>query len=185
MQAIILAGGLGTRLRPLTYTVPKPMLPVAGRPALAHIVDALVEANCDEVIVTTNYLAEVVAAGILQMDAPIGVRCIREKDPLGTAGCVKNIISELGPEFLVIQGDAVADVEYGKFIDFHHQRSADVSMTVMRVQDTREYGIVGIDNDSSCSLVCSAPAGASSPGNCRATGSISVAFSAISRAISI
>src|SRR5688572_12626192 len=111
MQAVILAGGMGTRLRPLTYTVPKPMLAVAGKPALAHTVEALTLAGCSEVIVTTNYLAELVADGLRALNSPIKVCCIKEEKPLGTAGCIKNIIGELGDEFLVIQGDAVADMD--------------------------------------------------------------------------
>lgn len=145
MQAIILAGGMGTRLRPLTYTTPKPMLPVAGRPALAHTVEALAQAGCSEVIITTNYLADVVSDGLKAQNFGIPVRCINESKPLGTAGCVKNAIDELDEEFIVIQGDAVSDMRYHEFIDFHHDHNADVSISVMRVQDTREFGIVEID----------------------------------------
>jgi NDP-sugar pyrophosphorylase family protein len=147
MQAIILAGGMGTRLRPLTYTVPKPMLPVAGRPALMHTVEALALAGFDEVIVTTNYLAEVVGEGIEAAKPPIPVRCIREAKALGTAGCVKNVIDDLREEFLVIQGDAVADIDYARFLAFHRQRGADVSISAMRVQDTREFGIMAVEED--------------------------------------
>ncbi|MDQ3812888.1 MAG: sugar phosphate nucleotidyltransferase [Armatimonadota bacterium] len=147
MQAVILAGGLGTRLRPLTYPVPKPMLPVGNRPALALTIDALVNAGCGEVIVTTNYLAEVVEAGIVEMNSPIPVRCIQEDKPLGTAGCIKNCIDQLGDEFLVIMGDAVADIDYRHLIEFHHAKKADVTIAVMRVEDTREFGIVALDDD--------------------------------------
>ncbi|MBV9866087.1 MAG: NTP transferase domain-containing protein [Abitibacteriaceae bacterium] len=147
MQAIILAGGMGTRLRPLTYTIPKPMLPVAGIPALAHIIHALEEADCREVLVTTNYLADVVSDGLKAQNFRIPVRCITEQKPLGTAGCVKNAIDQLDEEFLVIQGDAVSDMRYGEFIDFHHANNADVSIAVMRVQDTREFGIVAINEE--------------------------------------
>lgn len=147
MQAVILAGGMGTRLRPLTYTVPKPMLAVAGKPALAHTVEALTQAGCTEVIVTTNYLAELVADGLRDLNSPIKVCCVKEESPLGTAGCIKNIIDDLGDEFLVIQGDAVADMDYASFIEFHRSHDADVTISVIRVQDTREFGIVETDSD--------------------------------------
>jgi mannose-1-phosphate guanylyltransferase/phosphomannomutase len=147
MQAIILAGGQGTRLRPLTYTIPKPMLPVANRPALGHTIMALHKAGCREAIVTTNYLAEQVAEGLHALPVPFPVRCVREDKPLGTAGCVKNVIEELDDEFIVIQGDAVADLDYEALIDFHHAKNADVTITVMRVQDTREFGIVAMDEE--------------------------------------
>lgn len=145
MQAIILAGGQGTRLRPLTYTVPKPMLPVANIPALGHTLYALAKANCRQAIVTTNYLAEQVAEGLHGLPVPLPVHCVREDKPLGTAGCVKNVIEMLDDEFIVIQGDAVADLDYKALLDFHHANNADVTITVMRVQDTREFGIVAVD----------------------------------------
>ncbi len=147
MQAIILAGGMGTRLRPLTYTLPKPMLPVANRPALAHTIEALAKAGCHEVIITTNYLADMIVEGLHAMPVPIRVRCVREEQPLGTAGCVKNVIEQLDDEFIIIQGDAVADLNYGELIEFHHAKNADVTIAVMRVQDTREFGVVAIDEE--------------------------------------
>ncbi|MDF2439698.1 MAG: mannose-phosphate guanylyltransferase / phosphomannomutase [Abditibacteriota bacterium] len=147
MQAIILAGGMGTRLRPLTYTVPKPMLPVALEPAMAHTVRSLERAGFNEVIVTTNYLAEVVTEGIEEWGPPIPVRCVKEHKALGTAGCIKNLIDELDDEFLVIQGDAVADIDYERFLNFHREHEADVTISVMRVQDTREFGIVAVEDD--------------------------------------
>ena len=146
MQAIILAGGMGTRLRPLTYTLPKPMLPVAGRPALAHLVDALALAGCHEVIITTNYLAESVELGLSRLSLPIPVRCVKELQPLGTAGCVRNLFADLDEQFLIIQGDAVADVDYAAFWRSHFDQKADVSIAVMRVNDTREFGVCDVDD---------------------------------------
>jgi NDP-sugar pyrophosphorylase family protein len=145
MQAIILAGGFGTRLRPLTYTVPKPMLPVANRPAILHTVDALAQAGCREVIITTNFLAHIIDAALETLKTPIPVRCVREAVPLGTAGCVLNILDELDEKFLVIQGDAVAEIDYAAMMRAHREREADVTMSVMHVEDTREFGIVATD----------------------------------------
>lgn len=145
MQAVILAGGLGTRLRPLTYTIPKPMLPVANKPALMHTVEALAAAGFDEVIITTNFLAEAITAELSTMNTPLPVRCIKEDKPLGTAGCIKNIIEQLSDNFLVIQGDAVADIDYRALARFHQENSADVTISTIRVQDTREFGIVEAD----------------------------------------
>lgn len=147
MQAIILAGGSGTRLRPLTYTTPKPMLPIGGRPAVLRIVEALAEARFSEVFITTNYLAEVIEKRLREYPLPIPVHCIREDTPLGTAGCVKNAIDRLSDEFLVIQGDAVADMDYAALLAFHRARRADVTITTMRVPDPREFGIVDADED--------------------------------------
>lgn len=148
MQAIILAGGMGTRLRPLTYTLPKPMLPVAGRPALAHIVESLAAAGCEEVIITTNYLAELIEEKLNEMGLPIPVRCVKEDKPLGTAGCIKNLEAELADEFIVVQGDAVAEIDYSAFLRHHRAKEADVTISVIRVGDTREFGIVATDEDS-------------------------------------
>jgi mannose-1-phosphate guanylyltransferase / phosphomannomutase len=147
MQAIILAGGMGTRLRPLTYTQPKPMLPVANRPSVAHTLTALAQADCHEVFITTNYLANLVADGLRDLDLPFPVHCIEEERPMGTAGCVKNVIDRLDDEFIVIQGDAVADLDYRALIDFHHAKDADVTLTVIKVEDPREFGIVAVDEE--------------------------------------
>jgi NDP-sugar pyrophosphorylase family protein/CheY-like chemotaxis protein len=136
---------MGTRLRPLTYTVPKPMLPIAGRPALARLADTLAAAGICELFITTNYLAESIAEGLKQCELPIPVHCIREDEPLGTAGCVKNAIHLLEDEFLVIQGDAVADVDFDKLMRRHRERDADVTITTIRVQDPRDFGIVETD----------------------------------------
>ena len=144
MQAIILAGGMGTRLRPLTYTLPKPMLPIAGRPALARIVDALVLAGCDEVIITTNYLAELIDENLSQLNLPIPVKCIKEDKPLGTAGCIRNIMEMLQDEFIVVQGDAVVDIDYAAFLAAHRDKNADVTIATMKVADTREFGICDV-----------------------------------------
>jgi mannose-1-phosphate guanylyltransferase/phosphomannomutase len=147
MQAIILAGGSGTRLRPLTYTTPKPMLPVGGRPALVRIAEALEGAGFTEVLVTTNYLAEVIEERLREYSLPLPIRCLREDKPLGTAGCIKNAIGELGDEFLVIQGDAVAEIDYAKLLEFHRAREADVTISAIRVQDPREFGIMDTDDE--------------------------------------
>ena len=137
---------MGTRLRPLTYTLPKPMLPVAGRPALAHLVESLAEAGCREVIVTTNYLAEIVENQLDRLSLPIPVRCVKEHKPLGTAGCVRNLYDELDDRFLIIQGDAVADINYRAFWENHERTEADVSIAVMQVADTREFGVCDVDS---------------------------------------
>jgi NDP-sugar pyrophosphorylase family protein/CheY-like chemotaxis protein len=151
MQAIILAGGMGTRLRPLTYTVPKPMLPIAGKPALARIAQELADCGFSEVFITTNYLAEVIEDGLREYsqkgNLPIPVHCIREETPLGTAGCVRNALDRLEDEFLVIQGDAVADVDFERLLRFHHERDADITITTIRVRDPRDFGILETEDD--------------------------------------
>lgn len=148
MQAVILAGGLGTRLRPLTYTIPKPVLPVANKPAMLHTIEMLAEANFSEVIITTNFLAEAISDCLNSTPLPIPVHCVREDQPLGTAGCVKNVIDRLEDDFLVIQGDAVSDLKVADLVAFGRSKDADVTISVMNVQDTREFGIVAIDEDS-------------------------------------
>ena len=138
---------MGTRLRPLTYTIPKPMLPIAGRPALALIVEALAKAGCDDVIITTNYLAELIGSKLALMGLPIPVHCEKEDKPLGTAGCIRNLYDRLQDEFIVIQGDAVSDIDYEAFLAHHRRKNADVSIAAMRVADTREFGVMATDEN--------------------------------------
>ena len=145
MQAIILAGGFGTRLRPLTYTVPKPLLPVANMPALQNTIERLADAKFSEVIITTNFLADTITDCLGELTLPIPVRCVKEESPLGTAGCIKNVIDDLDEIFLVIQGDAVADLDYAGFAAFAKSKNADVAISAMRVGDTREFGVIDAD----------------------------------------
>ncbi|MBI2902142.1 MAG: NTP transferase domain-containing protein [Candidatus Methylomirabilis oxyfera] len=147
MQAIVLAGGMGTRLRPLTYTRPKPMVLVANQPALDHIVAAAAQAGFSEVIVTTNYMAETIQAYCAADPFQIPVRCVKEDRPMGTAGAVKNVESQITGPFGVIQGDSLSEIDLTALMASHRRLGGTATIAVMPVENPSEFGIVELNGD--------------------------------------
>ncbi|MCB0190424.1 MAG: nucleotidyltransferase family protein [Anaerolineae bacterium] len=144
MKAIILAGGFGTRLHPLTLEYPKPMIPLANKPVLAHILKLLKSHHFSEVVITVQYLAEQIQ-NYFGNGCSLGLtlRYAVEERPLGTAGSIKNVQSYLDDEtFLVISGDLVTDIDLSRAIRFHHQKQALATVVLKRVANPHGYGVV-------------------------------------------
>ena len=122
MKAVIMAGGEGTRLRPLTMSQPKPMLPVANRPMIEHIVELLRRHGFDEIVVTVAFLANTIRT-YFGDGSDFGVRIVyaTEETPLGTAGSVRNARDDLDERFLVISGDVLTDIDLGALVAFHER----------------------------------------------------------------
>jgi len=129
-----MAGGEGTRLRPLTCSVPKPMVPVGNRPILEHVLGLLGRHGFDEALLTLHHLPEVIREHFPD-GAYSGLRLkfYVEEVPLGTAGSVKNIEPELDETFLVISGDVLANIDLGALVDFHRRRGAAVTIGLTSV----------------------------------------------------
>ncbi|HEU4701375.1 MAG TPA: NDP-sugar synthase [Conexibacter sp.] len=143
MKAMVLAAGLGTRLRPLTFELPKPMVPVLDRPVMAHIVDLLDRHGYTDVIANLHYFPETIRAYF-------GDRLVYREEPelLGTAGGVRNCADFLdGDTFLIISGDALTDIDLGAFVARHKAAGGIATLAVKRVTDTREFGVVLHDAD--------------------------------------
>ncbi len=148
MKAVIMAGGEGTRLRPLTCNRPKPMVPVAGRPVMEHIAALLVNHGIHDIAVTLHYLPDIIS-GHFGDGGQFGVRMryYIENKPLGTAGSVRNAESFLDDTFLVISGDALTDIDITKAIQFHKERDAMATLVLKRVDIPLEYGVVVTDGE--------------------------------------
>jgi len=146
MRAVILAGGYGTRLRPLTYTRPKPMLPLAGKPILQHIIEFLASYDFHEIIVTENYLYELIE-GYFGDGFKFGVQItyFREDKPLGTAGSVKNAERCLDDTFIVIQGDNLTDINLKLVTNFHKKRQGVATIALTPVENPAEFGIAELN----------------------------------------
>jgi len=143
MKAMVLAAGLGTRLRPLTYEIPKPMVPVLDRPVMAHILDLLRRHGISEVIANLHWFPDTIRD---YFGDAIEYRF--EEELLGTAGGVRNCADFFGDEtFLVISGDALTDIDLTRFAERHRQAGGIATLAVKRVADTREYGVVIHDED--------------------------------------
>ncbi len=148
MKAVVMAGGEGSRLRPLTIGRPKPMVPVVNVPVMEHILGLLRRHGINQVVVTLQYLANVIQEYFGDgSDFGMEIHYTVEETPLGTAGSVKNAEALLDQPFLVISGDALTDIDLTQVIRYHQQKGAMATLTLYRVPTPLEYGVVIIDQD--------------------------------------
>ena len=148
MRALILAGGLGTRLRPLTYTRPKHLLPIVNKPHLEHVFDLLLEHDVSDVVLLTSYLAESFKEVMSRARGRgLSVETTFEKEPLGTAGAIKNAQDFVGDAtFLVFNGDILSDMDLSALVDFHRKSEATATIALQPVEDPSIYGVVPTDD---------------------------------------
>ena len=135
VEAVVLVGGKGTRLRPLTLSAPKPMLPTAGVPFLAHLLSRIGAAGIRRVVLGTSYLAETFAEHFGD-GAALGleIEYVVEEEPLGTGGGIRNVAKHLTTdEVLVFNGDVLAGTDLGAVVDTHRRTDADVTLHLVRV----------------------------------------------------
>ncbi len=149
MKAVVMAGGEGTRLRPMTANQPKPLLPVANRPIMEHVLRLLKKHGFEETVVTVQFLAALVRNYFGDgEDVGMSLQYATEEMPLGTAGSVKNAEDALKDDsFLVISGDALTDMDLSEMVRFHKENGALVTVGLTRVPDPLEFGIVIADED--------------------------------------
>jgi mannose-1-phosphate guanylyltransferase/phosphomannomutase len=143
MKAVIMAGGEGTRLRPQTSNLPKPMLPLVGKPMMAHIVSLLRRHGITDIVVTVAFLPNAIRS-YFGDGSELGVRMVyaTEETPLGTAGSVRNAMDELTERFLVISGDVLTDIDLSSMIEYHEKNDALATLALCAVENPLEFGIV-------------------------------------------
>src|SRR3954468_17731568 len=144
VQALILAGGEGTRLRPLTNTVPKPVLPLANRPFASYMLDWLAAHGFHDIVMSCGFLADEVRSvlGEVAHADGIALRYVEEPAPLGTAGAVKYCEDVLEERFAVLNGDILTDLDIGALWASHEERGARASLALVAVDDPSTYGLV-------------------------------------------
>jgi mannose-1-phosphate guanylyltransferase / phosphomannomutase len=144
VKAVVMAGGEGTRLRPMTASQPKPMLPVVNRPIMEHVLRLVKRHGCTETVVTVQFLASLVRNYFGDgEDVGMSLQYATEEEPLGTAGSVKNAQDALRAEpFLVISGDALTDMDLSELVKFHQRNGALVTVALSRKPNPLEFGIV-------------------------------------------
>ena len=148
MKAVIMAGGEGTRLRPLTCNMPKPMVPVANRPVMYHIIELLKKHGIKEIAVTLQYMPEKITEYFDDgSEMGVNIRYFIERTPLGTAGSVKNTEDFIDDTFIVISGDALTDIDLSSAIIFHKRKNAVATLVLKRMDIPLEYGVVITDED--------------------------------------
>jgi len=148
MKAVVMAGGEGSRLRPLTIGRPKPMVPMVSKPVMAHILDLLKRHGITEVVVTLHFMPEAIQSYFgdghpLDMKIHYAI----EETPLGTAGSVKNAQEFLDEPFIIMSGDAVTDINLQEVIAFHQGKRAEATLTLYHVPNPLEYGVIITDRE--------------------------------------
>jgi len=148
VKAVVMAGGEGTRLRPLTSNQPKPMVSIVGKPCMEHILELLREHGLTDVIVTVAFLPQAIRSYFGEGDTlGLNIGYSVEESPLGTAGSVRLAARQLDETFLVISGDALCDLDLTKLIEFHKERGAAVTIGLKSVENPLEFGIVVTDEE--------------------------------------
>jgi mannose-1-phosphate guanylyltransferase / phosphomannomutase len=148
MQAVVMAGGEGSRLRPITSTRPKPLVPVVNRPILWHVLRLLKRTGISESYITLHYLADQITMAFGNgSEIGIPINYSFEDKPLGTAGSVKAIEENLSDTFMVISGDVMTDFDLKELIDFHKKKGAAVTIGLTRVENPLEYGVILSDEE--------------------------------------
>jgi mannose-1-phosphate guanylyltransferase / phosphomannomutase len=147
MKAVVMAGGEGSRLRPLTVTRPKPMVPIVGRPVMEHILNLLKSHGITDVVVTVQYMASAIE-DYFGDGAQFGMRITysREEVPLGTAGSVKNAEELLTEPFIVISGDALTDFDLSAITKYHREKKSLATLTLAHVANPLEFGVIITDD---------------------------------------
>lgn len=144
----MLVGGEGTRLRPITETMPKPLVPLMDRPSLDHVLDHLARHGVHEVVLSSSYLESVFHAFIEARHGDPRITWITEDEPLGTGGAIVNALEHLGDEpFFALNGDILTDLDLTAMLAFHRERSAAATIALHHVEDARPFGLVPTEPD--------------------------------------
>ncbi|KAL7265368.1 hypothetical protein ACSBR1_003189 [Camellia fascicularis] len=152
MKALILVGGFGTRLRPLTLSMPKPLVEFANKPMILHQIEALKAIGVTEVILAINYQPEIMLSFLKEFEKKLDIKitCSQETEPLGTAGPLalarnKLIDDDSGKPFFVLNSDVICDYPFKEMIDFHNSHGGEASIVVTKVDEPSKYGVVIIE----------------------------------------
>lgn len=158
MKAVVLVGGEGTRLRPLTYTIPKPLLPIANQPFLERQLRWLGAHGVDEAVLSLGYLPHAFESHF--PDGQFGdvhLRYAVEDEPLGTAGAIRFAADGITERFVVCNGDVLTDLDLGELVRFHDARGADATITLAQVDDPSPFGVVPTRDDGEVSAFVEKP----------------------------
>src|SRR5205823_6250891 len=150
MQALILAGGEGTRLRPLTSTIPKPVVPLVGRPFISYMLEWLRRHGVEDAILGCGFMADAVR-DVLGDGSSLGMRLryLEEPKPLGTGGALKFAEELLDERFFMLNGDVLCDIDLSAQLAAHERTGARATLALVGVDDPSAYGLVRLNPDSS------------------------------------
>ncbi|MDE7417793.1 MAG: NTP transferase domain-containing protein [Lachnospiraceae bacterium] len=147
VPVVIMAGGKGRRLLPYTAILPKPLMPIAGKTILEHIIESLSKYGCNEYFLTLNYKKEIIKAYLIDADISCNIRYIEEKDYMGTAGSLGLIRDELKSTFIVSNCDILLDIDYKKLVERHIKEKNEITLVLLQKDYTIPYGVVDINKN--------------------------------------
>jgi mannose-1-phosphate guanylyltransferase len=169
MRAIVLLGGEGTRLRPLTYSIPKPMLPVAGKPMVMHTIEWLARSGVDEVVFSLGYRPDAFSEAFPDSTwAGVRLTYALEPEPLDTAGAIRFAALAVGAtseRIIVCNGDVLTDLDLGELLEFHHRTGAEGTIHLTPVGDPSAFGVVPTDEGGRVIAFIEKPAPGTEPTN--------------------
>ncbi|XP_064579723.1 mannose-1-phosphate guanyltransferase beta isoform X2 [Zonotrichia leucophrys gambelii] len=153
MRALILVGGFGTRLRPLTLSRPKPLVEFCNKAVLLHQLEALRQAGVSHVVLAVSYMSDALEAAMREQEQRLGIRISmsHEKEPLGTAGplaLARDLLAEDGEPFFVLNSDVICEFPFAALARFHRQHGGEGSLVVTRVEEPAKYGVVVCEADT-------------------------------------
>ena len=168
MRAVVLVGGFGTRLRPLTFTTPKPMLPVGHRPIIENLVTMLSSAGVDEVVLALGFKPEPFMAAFPDGTcAGVSLHYAVEPEPLDTGGAIRFAADHAGIDetFVVVNGDVLTDLDVSRLVAFHRDKGAEATLHLTPVDDPSAYGVVDLADDGRVRRFVEKPAPGTAPSN--------------------
>jgi NDP-sugar pyrophosphorylase family protein len=147
VRAVVLAGGLGTRLRPYTTVIPKPLVPIGNRPVLEHLIRSLGQSGVDRIDLCVSHLGELILVYLANADLPPDLELAFhwEREPLGTAGAL-GAIDDLGGTFIAVNGDILTNLDYRKVVEFHHEREATLTVAMRSQRVNLDLGVIECDD---------------------------------------
>lgn len=154
MKALILVGGFGTRLRPLTLSVPKPLVDFANKPMILHQIEALKDVGVTEVVLAINYRPEVMLSFLKDFESKLDVKitCSQETEPMGTAGPLAlardKLIDGSGEPFFVLNSDVISEYPFAELIKFHQAHGGEATIVVTKVDEPSKYGVVVMEEET-------------------------------------
>jgi mannose-1-phosphate guanylyltransferase len=146
MKAVILAGGLGTRLRPLTYSIPKSLVPLAGKPLIRRIIDGL-PSSVDTVVLAVSYMKEALEDYFRVEPCGRKVILVNESTPMGTGGALKNVAQHIDGTFIVQNGDCVSSLDIKAMVRAHRESGGLGTLALWEVEDPSAFGVVDLERD--------------------------------------
>jgi len=147
IKAVILAGGLGVRLRPLTYVVPKPMLPLGDKPILERIIIDLRDQGIRDVIISCGYLARVIESYFGDGSwLGVDIKYVKSNRPLGTAGQLRPVKDLVKGTFIAVYGDVYAKIDYRDLVEYHRSKRATATMVLRKLRQPIRFGVVEVDD---------------------------------------